>query len=247
MIQNMELREILEIENYIKEVILDNTNKKEYFTTKDFINLFKKDNVNKYIYFKQSVNNVLSNLYKQDLIYRIKKGVYSFSDDFLKLRLSIENKENSEYIFNDIYHRYLLEKTTAVPNLNNIYISEKILSGYSKQTISLFFDLHKNIGRISFDVENKNQRLLFELFLYFVLLDSSKIKNKLDHFVNNKNLYLFFVEKYKSTNIGLKDLLNIKDKLQIFLKSKKRAEYHYDLILKIIKGIDTDEKISNNN
>lgn len=118
----MELREILEIENYIKEVILDNTNKKEYFTTKDFINLFKKDNVNKYIYFKQSVNNVLSNLYKQDLIYRIKKGVYSFSDDFLKLRLSIENKENSEYIFNDIYHRYLLEKTTAVPNLNNIYI-----------------------------------------------------------------------------------------------------------------------------
>ena len=128
-----------------------------------------------------------------------------------------------------------------------IYISEKILSGYSKQTISLFFDLYKNIGRISFDVENKNQRLLFELFLYFVLLDSSKIKNKLDHFVNNKNLYLFFVEKYKSTNIGLKDLLNIKDKLQIFLKSKKRAEYHYDLILKIIKGIDTDEKISNNN
>ena len=113
------------------------------------------------------------------------------------MRLSIENKENSEYIFNDIYHRYLLEKTTAVPNLNNIYISEKILSGYSKQTISLFFDLHKNIGRISFDVENKNQRLLFELFLYFVLLDSSKIKNKLDHFVNNKNLYLFLSQKHK--------------------------------------------------
>ncbi|KFB07946.1 hypothetical protein [Malacoplasma iowae] len=243
----MELKEILEIENYIKQVILDNANKKEYFTTKDFINLFKKDKVNKYIYFKQSVNNVLSNLYKQDLIYRIKKGVYSFSDDFLKLRLSIENKENKEYIFNDIYHRYLLEKTTAVPNLNNTYISEKILNGYSKQTIFLFFDLYKNIGRINFDIENKNQRLLFELFLYFVLLDSSKIKNKLEYFVSDKNLYLFFVEKYKSTNIGVKDLLNIKDKLKIFLKNKKRAEYYYDLILKIIKGIEIDEKISNDN
>lgn len=237
----MKLEEILELEKYIKKVILDNTNKKEYYTTDDFINLFKNDKVNNYTYFKQSINNVLSKLYKEDSVYRIKKGVYSFSDEFLKLRISIENKLNKKFVFNDIYHNYLVEKTTAIPNLNDTYISKSLLKGYSKQTIDIFFNLYKGVKKINFEIDNKNERLLFELFLYFVLLDSLKIKNKYDYFVKDKNLYLFFTEKYKQSNIQLKDLFSINNKLYKFLKNKKKVNNYFQLILTTLKRIELNE------
>lgn len=116
-----------------------------------------------------------------------------------------------------------------------------MLKGYSKQTIDLFFNLYKCVKKINFEIDNKNERLLFELFLYFVLLDSLKIKNKYDYFVKDKNLYLFFTEKYKKSNIQLKDLFSINNKLYKFLKNKKKVNNYFQLILTTLKRIELNE------
>lgn len=68
---------------------------------------------------------------KKILFSELKKSLYTFSDDLFKINEIIEDKtlENNKVFYNIYY--YLLEKTQAIPVLDNILFFENVFDDFS--------------------------------------------------------------------------------------------------------------------
>ena len=141
-------------ENFINEIIFNHkTNfKSSIFGKKDVLQLLKtlsvKDEyiLNNIINDKclgQYINNVLSKMYLNNDVFRIQRGIYSFSSNLIDFKISLE-KELSNSLIKDLVGKKELESSEAVILEKNIFIPDLLVKDkLSKEEREIFLKKFK--------------------------------------------------------------------------------------------------------
>lgn len=219
----MNLNEIKTYELKIKKEILNKyKDSKKYFTVQDVcneINISPDQNI-----YKQLVKNVLSQLYKSDEAIRIKKGLYTFSDDIYRMREKVEDISiKDKLVLSDIYYDYLCEKTQAIPSFYNIYVDSSVFNDFSVESVNIFFDHYgKAIKKVKLlNKFNSKELLLIKIIIY---LNDSCIE--LDN-----DLEKYIIKKMEQLNINMNDVISLTTNLYFkksfnFIKQKTKKEFN---------------------
>lgn len=215
-----------EFQDYLKDYLLQhksNHNFKYFNTTKIYgiaLTLASQNAAfqsldEKLIYYM--VNNVLSQLYKEEEIFRLKKGVYTFSNDLVDKKIALDEQGESFQMIYDIARDHLKETANAVPVDRKIFIKQSLIDDLSEQEKKYFLNLFKQYHMIDDRLTIDNQR---ELYM-FKIIQMSLERYTYDYIDN------FSKAKAKDLNISWEDFKKYSEANEQYLYknelSKKRA------------------------
>lgn len=209
---------------------LKNNSKQVKYTFDDLFLLafveLKNKNIGKDI-IKQITRNTLSQMYKDNMIMRLKRGLYSFSFEIIDLKIKIDKQEYESLVVRDLYFDYLKEKTNAVPVDNNVYLDLEIFKDINNEVKKLFLELFSQYKILDkkLVLKNESEKFIFQIFSYIsnYKLDDDTIK--------------YIKEKLKKLNIDF-EMIN-----EFYFKNINSLKKHKirDKVLKILEGILNDK------
>lgn len=198
---------------------LKNVNNQTKYTFNDFYLLAFSELENKKInkdIIKQITRNTLTQMYKDNMIMRIKRGLYSFSFEIIDLKVKIDKQEYEPFVIRDLYFSYLKEKTNAVPIDTKTYLDYRIFSGMNKNTKKLFLEIFKQYEIINKKLifENTLEKTIFQIFNY---ISKNKVDDEINQYIKEKikklNINLKMINKFYFKNIDLLKKYKISDKV----------------------------------
>ncbi|MDK2819994.1 MAG: hypothetical protein KFW07_04100 [Mycoplasmataceae bacterium] len=228
-------------ENFINKIIIAHKNnlKNSIFGKKDVLQLLEtlsvKDEyiLNNIINDKclgQYINNVLSKMYLNNDVFRIQRGIYSFSSNLIDFKISLEKELSNRLIKNLVVNKEL-ENSEAVILEKNIFVPELLTKEkLSKEEREIFFRKFKQYKLIKMSSE-KNEVDSIEL------ISLAKFYNKKNSSKDYLNISYSLLESYFN---------NVKDKLdEVFANllkyTRNNEHFNYssvnDFVLKLKKEI----------
>lgn len=231
-------------EKFINEIIINHKNnfKTSIFGKEDVLQLLETLSVkDKYILnniindkcLGQYINNVLSKMYLNNGIFRIQRGMYSFSSNLIDFKISLE-KELSNSLIKDLVNKKELEGSEAVILEKNIFIPELLVKDkLSKEEIEIFFKKFKQYKLIKTSSKTNTVDSI-------ELISLAKFYNKKNSSKNYINISYSLLESYFN---------NVKDKMdEVFTNllkyTRKNKNFNHSSVNEFVSKLKKEIKIN---